>query len=383
MLRYRGTVVMSPVDGAGKRSDAAGRADEDGRKSFDGQLPIARDRILSIGKGLLELLASGHTTHLLMLAGFGDTKGSFDHETGSRESRRRLSSAAGICRSLTNGRNHPDRSPRGRPNCRTSRFTVTAANTPIRNRRRRCRISPCVHPHVRRLGCVRLDSIAQEPEVADRLHQRNGPTQGEHVGDQQVDDEGLEAGTVLQQAGHGAGEPPPGPRPALGAFLDLGLHPVLDNLEHDVVQDAPFPLDGVDAGQVPAACVAGLDGGRLLDDGLAEVVAFLQVGFAPVPLAPVLARRAFSSLARSILPCVRSISRSRPSCATALITSMVILLAELVRARQWTRVPIFSSFSTVMLTSIASRPSLSSFVTTSRCANPCTAPSPRIRTRFR
>ncbi len=71
---------------------------------------------------------------------------------------------------------------------------------------------------------------------------------------------------------HGVGEPAPGPGPALGTLPDLGAHAAAGDLEHDVVQDAPFPLDGVDA-----AGVAGLDGGRLLDGGLPEVVARLQV----------------------------------------------------------------------------------------------------------
>ena len=112
-----------------------------------------------------------------------------------------------------------------------------------------------------------------EPEAGDRLHQRNGPAQGQHVGDEQVDDKGLQAGAVLQRARHGFGELPLGPGLAVGAFLDLGIHATLDDLEHDVVQDATFPVDGIDAGQVGAAGVAGIDGDRLLDGGLPEVVA--------------------------------------------------------------------------------------------------------------
>ena len=123
------------------------------------------------------------------------------------------------------------------------------------------------------------------------MDQRDGPAQGEHVGDEQVDDEGLETGAVLQRAGHVVGEPAPGPGPAAGAFLDLGVHAALDDLEHDVVQDAALASDGADAGQVGAAGVAGLDFDRLLDDGLPKVVARLQVRLRALAAVPAAAPR--------------------------------------------------------------------------------------------
>ena len=106
---------------------------------------------------------------------------------------------------------------------------------------------------------------------------------------------GLEAGAVLQRAGHVVGEPPPGPGPAVGAFLDLGVHAALDDLEHDVVQDTALASDGADAGQVGAAGVAGLDGDRLLDDGLRRLSPVCRFEFAPLPLS-LPPRRAVSSL---------------------------------------------------------------------------------------
>jgi len=67
------------------------------------------------------------------------------------------------------------------------------------------------------------------------------------VGDRQVDGEGLQAGAVLERAGHAVGEPPSGPGPARGTVLDLGVHAARDGLEDDVVQDAALPVGRVDA----------------------------------------------------------------------------------------------------------------------------------------
>ncbi|AIS90857.1 hypothetical protein BBU_5654 [Burkholderia pseudomallei NAU35A-3] len=77
-----------------------------------------------------------------------------------------------------------------------------------------------------------------------------------------------------------------------------------------------------------------------------------------------------ASRARARPAAVRSSSRSRSNSATADSTDMVIFPAALVRsappsARQCTRTPIVVSSSTVARTSIALRPSRSSFVTTS------------------
>ena len=147
-----------------------------------------------------------------------------------------------------------------------------------------------------------------EPEAGDRLHQRHGPAQRQHVGARQVDDEGLEAGAVLQRARHVVGEPSLGAGPACGAFLDLGVDATLDDLEHDVVENAAFPVDRIDVCEVGAACVAGLDGDRLLDGGLPEVVARLRVRLralaaaagTPCGLVPVRLRRREAGVPRSL-----------------------------------------------------------------------------------
>ena len=99
---------------------------------------------------------------------------------------------------------------------------------------------------------VKAPDIAQagglgELQAAGRVDQGDGPVQREHLRDQQVDGEGLEAGAVLERAGHAVGEPPPGPGPARGTVLDLGVHAALDGLEDDVVQDAALPVGRVDA----------------------------------------------------------------------------------------------------------------------------------------
>ena len=116
-----------------------------------------------------------------------------------------------------------------------------------------------------------------EPEARDRLHQFDGAAQGQHVGDEQVDDEGLQTDAVLQRTGHVVGELPLGPGPAGGAFLDLGFDARFDDLEDDVVQYATLPVEGGCVREVGTAGSAGLDSDRLLDGGLAQTGAGLQV----------------------------------------------------------------------------------------------------------
>ncbi len=70
-----------------------------------------------------------------------------------------------------------------------------------------------------------------ELQAAGRVDQGDGPVHREHLRDQQVDGEGLQAGAVLERAGHAVGEPALGPGPARGTFLDLGVHAALDDLE--------------------------------------------------------------------------------------------------------------------------------------------------------
>ena len=124
------------------------------------------------------------------------------------------------------------------------------------------------------------------PASGDRLHQRDGAPQREHVGDQQVDDEGHEADAVLPRPRHGFGELSPGSGTALGAVLDLGIDLVLDDLEDDIEADAPFVCRGRDAGQIGAAGFAGLDGDRLPGGDFPEIgsglmTLFLRAGSSP------------------------------------------------------------------------------------------------------
>ena len=125
-----------------------------------------------------------------------------------------------------------------------------------------------------------------ELDAGDRVHERDGTTQGQHLGDQQVDDEGLDADAVLQGARHVVWEPALGPGPALRTFLDLGFDAALDDFEHDVVEDAALPVDGVNVVEVGAAGVAGINDDRLLDGGRAQVVARLLVRLRALAVAP-------------------------------------------------------------------------------------------------
>ena len=97
------------------------------------------------------------------------------------------------------------------------------------------------------------------------------------MGHQQVDDEGLQADSVLQRTGYGVGEPALGAGQAFGAFLDLGIDAAFDDLEHDVEEDAAFPADRIDVREAAATGLAVLDGDRLLDGGLAQAGAGLLV----------------------------------------------------------------------------------------------------------
>ena len=143
-------------------------------------------------------------------------------------------------------------------------------------------------------GCERIlkaPDIAEtgrlgELDAGDRVHERDGTAQGQHLGDQQVEDQGLDADTVLHGTRHEVWEPALGPGPALRAFLDLGVDAALDDFEHDVVEDAALPIDGVDVVEVGAASVAGLDGDRLLDGGRAPVTARLRVRLRALAVAP-------------------------------------------------------------------------------------------------
>ncbi len=111
-------------------------------------------------------------------------------------------------------------------------------------------------------------------EPGDRLHQRNGPAQGQHLGDRQVDDEGLQTDAVLQRPGHGLGKPPPDP-----AFLDLGVDAALDDLEDDVVRRSRSTASTPSAPQASTATVSSTTVFRRLSP-------VCRFGFGPLPLAP-------------------------------------------------------------------------------------------------
>ncbi len=109
-------------------------------------------------------------------------------------------------------------------------------------------------------------------EPGDRLHQSDGPAQGQHLGDRQVDDEGLQIDAVLQRSGHGLGKPPPAP-----AFLDLGA--ALDDLEDDVVRRSRSTASTPSAPQASTATVSSTTVFRRLSP-------VCRFGFGPLPLAP-------------------------------------------------------------------------------------------------
>jgi len=112
----------------------------------------------------------------------------------------------------------------------------------------------------------------------------DGPAQGEHLRDKQVDHEFLQAVSVLRRSQHVVGGPCRGPAAAAGAFLRPSLDAAPDDLEHDTGLNAAFPADRVDAGQVGAAGVAGVDRFRFLADDLPDA-AVLPRGGPPPPAA--------------------------------------------------------------------------------------------------
>ncbi len=101
-----------------------------------------------------------------------------------------------------------------------------------------------------------------------------------------MEDEDRETDAVLHGARPVVGKPTLGPGPALRAFPDLGVDAALDDLEPEVVEDTALPVDGVDAVEVGAAGSTGLDGDRLLDDGLAPGAARLRVQLRALAVAP-------------------------------------------------------------------------------------------------
>ncbi len=60
----------------------------------------------------------------------------------------------------------------------------------------------------------------------------------DHVGDEEIDEKGLDAGSVAERRRHGLGEAACSPGPAPGTVLDLCRDMVLDGLEYDIDLDA-------------------------------------------------------------------------------------------------------------------------------------------------
>ena len=58
------------------------------------------------------------------------------------------------------------------------------------------------------------------------------------MGDEEIDEKGLDAGSVAERPCHGLGEAACGPGPAPEAVLDLCRDMVLDGLEDDIDLDA-------------------------------------------------------------------------------------------------------------------------------------------------
>ena len=94
-------------------------------------------------------------------------------------------------------------------------------------------------------GVVELGDVAEQrrlgQELADEgVHRLSDALEREHLGDEQVHDVGLDAGAVLQRAGHLVGEARAGLGVAARAVLDVGVGVTHDLLEHDVDEGAPL-----------------------------------------------------------------------------------------------------------------------------------------------
>ena len=116
-------------------------------------------------------------------------------------------------------------------------------------------------------GLVQLRDIGEQRRLGDcpagqDLERLRDPLERDHLRDEEVDRPGADAGTVLQRPGHVPGEASPGLGAAARAALDLGVDMVLDGLEDDIDQGAPFVARAGGAGEVGAAAPA------LLDDAL-------------------------------------------------------------------------------------------------------------------
>ena len=73
----------------------------------------------------------------------------------------------------------------------------------------------------------------------------------DHVGDEEIDEKGLDAGSVAERRRHGLGEAACGPGPAPGAVLDLCRDMVLDGLEDAIDLDALFVAARRRRSQIP------------------------------------------------------------------------------------------------------------------------------------
>ena len=130
---------------------------------------------------------------------------------------------------------------------------------------RRCEEQPfngVVLPLGQRL--MELSDVAEQrrlgQELADEgVHRLGDALEREHLGDEQVHGIGLDAGAVLERAGHRVGEARPGLGVAARAVLDVGVGVTHDLLEHDVDKCAPLMAGGCGVGEVFAAACAGID----------------------------------------------------------------------------------------------------------------------------
>jgi hypothetical protein len=139
-------------------------------------------------------------------------------------------------------------------------------------------------------GVMQLQDPLQQGRFGDDLLDEGGqrvlhPLQCHHLGDQQVQDEGLDPGAVLQRAGQIRREAALGQRLTAGAGLELGIDMAHHLLEDDVDAGAPLVTLTGRIGQIGTAAGTGGDGSD--GDGLdrAGVAGALQGRFWAVGLA--------------------------------------------------------------------------------------------------
>ena len=115
---------------------------------------------------------------------------------------------------------------------------------------------------------MQLHHVFQDGRLGDHLSDQCldrllNPLQRDHLGDQQVQDIGLDAWPILQRTGHVGREPALGLRLATGALLDLGVNVAHHLFKDDVDPGASFVSVTGRVAEVFAAGFALIDFGDL------------------------------------------------------------------------------------------------------------------------